>query len=233
VNRTAAYLKYFFYLAYHWNFRLAATIIYYEIKGERKYRLHTLGIDDLKGTVSEADRKNASIYQPVNYFIAEWLFSQLSYHDIVNGTFLDAGCGKGRAMVLAAFAGFKTVRGIDISPKLCHDAINLLDSLQTQFPDTNFEISCCDAQNYQIADDITVLFLFNPFNKKIMIPFIEHVKNSLQRKPRNIKLLYANPECGDLWEDAGFVKIASKQKLNWLHGQVYIFRSDLNEKAGN
>jgi SAM-dependent methyltransferase len=221
LKKIVPYFNYFFYLAYHWNVRLAATIIYYEIKGEHKYGLDTIGVDDLRNSVSEADRKNASIYQPVNYFIAEWLFSWLSKEDIKDGAFLDAGCGKGRALVMAAHAGFATIRGIDISPKLCNEAITLIDKKQASFPDASFEIICCDAKSYSIPDDTSVLFLFNPFNKKIMLPFIEQVQKSLARKPRTIKLLYANPECGDLFENAGFKRTASIQKLHWIYGDIF------------
>jgi SAM-dependent methyltransferase len=223
LKRISAYLQYFFYLAYHWNVRLAAFIMYYEVKGERKYGLDTIGVDDLSSSVGEADRLNASIYQPVNYYIAGWLFSQLDKEDIMHGAFLDAGCGKGRALVMAAHTGFSTIRGVDISPKLCNEAITLIDSKQATFPDVMFDIVCGDAKSYCIPDDTSVIFLFNPFNKKIMASFIEQVKESLARKPRKLKLLYANPECGDLWESAGFKKTASTQKLHWLFGEVFTY----------
>ncbi len=74
--RLMEYLRYFFFLAFHWNVRLAFFILFYEIRGERKFGTSTTGVDDLLDSVSESDRRHASIYQPVNFFIAEWLFTK-------------------------------------------------------------------------------------------------------------------------------------------------------------
>ena len=42
------YIKYFTYLAFNWNIKIAWTIIFQEIKGERKYGINTTGADELK-----------------------------------------------------------------------------------------------------------------------------------------------------------------------------------------
>ncbi len=220
VRKLTAYLKYFFYLGWHWNFRLAATILYYEIKGEEKYGIQTTGIDDLSDSVSEKDRKGASIYQPVNYFIAGWLFEQLDAEDKTGKSFMDAGCGRGRAMAMAAANGFKTIFGFDISPRMCYEAMPNIESIQKQFPDTRISLECTDARAVDIPADCSVIFLFNPFDKTIMEPFIKKVIQSLTRHPRPLKILYANPECRQLWEEAGFKPVASIKKLKWLQGLV-------------
>lgn len=227
-SQIPAYLKYFFYLGWNWNFRLALAILYYELKGEKKYGIQTIGIYDLSTSVSGKDRKHASIYQPVNYYIGEWLFSTLSNDDIKGNAFLDAGCGRGRVMAMAAWHGFKKVYGFDISPRLCNEAIQNMDILQPSYPDTEFEAQCIDARHITIEANISVIFLFNPFDKKIMKDFIERVLESLDKNPRNLKILYANPECRDLWEGAGFKATHQKDKLYWLQGLVLEYKPDKN-----
>jgi SAM-dependent methyltransferase len=224
-----SYFKYFFYLGWNWNFRLASAILYYEIKGEKKYRISTIGTYDLNTSVSEKDRKHASIYQPVNYYIGEWLFKQLEDQDIRSKSFLDAGCGKGRAMVMAAHFGFKEVSGFDISPKMCNEAITNINKVQCQFPGTKFEVVCSDARTAIISDNIGVIFLFNPFAKIIMKVFITRVMDSLKKNPRNLMVLYANPECRDLWEAAGFEPINQIEKLYWLQGLVLFYQPPLEK----
>ncbi|HSK12525.1 MAG TPA: class I SAM-dependent methyltransferase, partial [Phnomibacter sp.] len=160
-----AYLKYFFYLAWHWNIKLAYTIIFYEIKGERRYGIDTTGTYDLTTSVSKKDRKHASVYQPVNYYIGEWLFSQLDTNDIEGVSFMDAGCGKGRAMVMAAYHGLNKVIGFDISPRLCAQTVATIEKVEMRYPDVTFEVECKDARDVIIPNDLGVLFLFNPFNK--------------------------------------------------------------------
>lgn len=223
VQKLTAYLKYFFYLGWNWNFRLAATILYYEIKGEKKYGIYTTGIDDLVDSVPEKDLESASIYQPVNYFIAEWLFAQLCENEKTGKSFMDAGCGRGRVMAMAAYNGFKNIFGFDISPKLCYEALPNIKSIQASYPQTVITLECTDARDVEIPQDCSVIFLFNPFDKKIMAPFIQNVMSSLAAKPRSMKILYANPECRQLWEDAGFKPIHSIKKLKWLQGLVLAY----------
>jgi len=102
------YLQYFFYLAWYWNIRLAFFVLYYEIKGEKKYNLKTVGIDDLKKSLHPDDLVHASVYQPINFYTAETLFSTLTPAD-KQTALLDVGCGKGRVLAMAAHHGFGQV----------------------------------------------------------------------------------------------------------------------------
>ncbi|MEO6845381.1 MAG: hypothetical protein ABI184_09415, partial [Ginsengibacter sp.] len=90
------YLKYFYFIARNWNMRLAAFTVYHEIKGENKYHLNTIEIDDLRHQkIESSNLSHASIYQGSNYFIIEKAFEYLkSEHG--NNNILDFGSGKGR-----------------------------------------------------------------------------------------------------------------------------------------
>jgi hypothetical protein len=50
--------------------------------------------------------------------------------------------------------------------------------------------------------------------------FIQKVFESLCRKNRPLKVLYANPQCKQQWLDAGFREIASFIKMRYLQGSV-------------
>ena len=45
--RFFTYTKYFFYLAFNWNLKIAWHIIFKEINGEKKYGINTTGADEL------------------------------------------------------------------------------------------------------------------------------------------------------------------------------------------
>ena len=60
---------------------LAHLIIRHEITGEKKYGIHTIGIDNLSGAVSVEDRKHVSMYKPVNYYTSIRLFDYLQPAD--------------------------------------------------------------------------------------------------------------------------------------------------------
>lgn len=211
------YLRYFLYVAWHWGLNLAIFIIKHEIRGEKKYGISTIGLDSLSGTVSKEDHGHVSTYEPVNFYTAGWLFDQLKN---TNTTFLDVGCGRGRVLVIAAAYGFKNIIGIDFSQKLCNEAAAVCTAIQDKYPGRSVTIICADARRYDIPDSVGVIFLFNPFDASVMSGFIQKVAESLARKKRPLKILYANPQCKDLWLEAGFKETASFVKKRHLKGSV-------------
>jgi SAM-dependent methyltransferase len=213
------YLLYFLYLEWYWGFRLASFIIRYEISGEKKYGIHTLGLRDLPRGLSFKDRKHFSRYEPLNYYTSGRLLNYLKPADFNTG-FLDVGCGKGRLLAMAAAYGFTDITGIDFSRKLCDTAAKVCRSIETKYPNTWFDIECADARYYAIPEAVGVIFLFNPFDAEVMKEFIKKVFESLERKNRPMKILYANPQCKQLWLDAGFVETESFVKLRYLQGSV-------------
>jgi SAM-dependent methyltransferase len=213
------YLLYFFYLAWYWGFRLAHFIVRHEISGEKKYGIRTIGIDTLSGIVSVEDRKHVSKYEPVNYYTSSRLFDYLQPADFTT-TFLDAGCGKGRLLAMGAAYGFTDIIGIDLSKKLCDTAATVCRSIKTKYPNTSITIKCVDARYYCIPETVGVIFLFNPFDEVVMNEFIKKVSESLHLKNRPLKVLYANPQCKQLWLEAGFKEIASFVKMKYLQGSV-------------
>src|SRR6478609_9433477 len=95
------YIKYFFFIAYNWNIGIAWYIIKQEIRGEKKFGINTTGADQLKKLEKKGiDITHATIYMPVSYDLLEDIFKQLNIEDYNH--FLDLGCGKGRAMCIAA-----------------------------------------------------------------------------------------------------------------------------------
>lgn len=213
------YISYFLYCWWHWGLRLACFVIWHEITGERKYGIRTTGTDGLKGVVSEEDRDFITMYEPINYYSAERLFAELQPEDRQAG-FLDVGCGKGRVLAIAAVEGFKEIHGVEFAPALCSASAAVKDDLEARFPGVSVTINCIDARYYSIPESVGVIFLFNPFNDRIMTTFIQQVMETLQRKERPLKILYANPVSKELWLEAGFKETASFVKMSFLQGSV-------------
>jgi len=224
MNSTLAYIRYFFYLAWHWSFPLALFIVRREIKGEKLYNHFSTGIDDLTNSVSENDRLHASLYQPVNFYTAEKLFKLLP-KDCPKQAILDGGCGKGRALAIAAHFGYKRLYGFDISAEMVMYANSSLSHLFSVDPELSVELEVADAANYIVPDAVDTIFLFNPFDAFIMRPFISRVKESLIRSPRKLWILYANPVHKDLWIGAGFLETNHFIKMHWLEGSILFYQS--------
>ena len=219
MQQSLIYFRYFLYLAWHWSLPLAWFIIRHEIKGEKKYNHFSCGIDDLTNSVSANDRLHASLYQPVNFYTAEKLFALLP-DKYPRNVLLDAGCGKGRVIAMAAHYGFGKMIGFDISPQLCMQAIDTLSVVAKQYPGTSINIDVADAADYEMEDDVDTIFIFNPFDNHIMKPFVGAVMQSIARRQRHISVMYANPVHKQTWIDAGFMELHHFQKMQWLEGSI-------------
>ena len=200
----------------NWSFPLAFFSIYKEITGERKYDLSTVELDRLKMIAVKGENINhASIYQACNYFILEKGFNYLrSIHE--NGNITDFGCGKGRAMAVAAHYGFRNITGIDFAKALCNAAEQNIKKIKSLYPSAKFNIINDDVVNYKIKNDQTVFFFFNPFDEIIMLKVVKDILSSLKEKERKIYIMYANPVHKEIFLSAGFKEEYYLKKLAYL-----------------
>jgi len=215
MKKSLAYIKYFFYLAYNWNVKIALHIIRQEIKGEKKYGITTTGADELKSLEAKGiDTEHATIYMPVSYDILETVFEQVPAG--ANQHFLDIGCGKGRAMCVAAHKGFTSLTGIDFSKEFCAAAAANLSITRQKFPGLRYSVINNDAFYFEIPPDVDVIFMFNPFDEIIMDGVAENILESFEMQPRKITLIYANPLHKEKLTAVGFKQIFYAQKMQYL-----------------
>jgi predicted RNA methylase len=221
------YIKYFFFIARNWNLRLAFFTVYHEIKGEKKYNIHTTKIDNLQNEkIESSNLDHASIYQGTDYFLVEKAFEYLK-SEKANNHIIDFGSGKGRIMVVAAYYGFKYITGIDFSSSLCREAEYNIEKIKPFFPATNFKIICDDATNYAIENDTNVFFFFNPFDEVIMLQVVKNILYSLKQKPRKVFVVYINPLHKEIFLSAGFEEEYYFMKMKYLEFSIL---SKQNEK---
>jgi SAM-dependent methyltransferase len=163
-----------------------------EIQGEKKYGIDTTGADELRKLKAKGvDISHSTIYMPVSYQVIETALAHLPAAN--KNHFLDIGCGKGRALSVAAFYGFKKITGIDLSKKFCEDALQNLELIKQKVPVLNYEVITADAAAFSIPDDVDCIFLFNPFDNTIMEKVLDNINVSRRQKPRTINIIYANP----------------------------------------
>ena len=215
------FFRYFIYITFHWNLKIAWHIIQLEIKGEKKYGIDTTGADELQHLEKKGiDTGHATIYMPASYDLLERVFDNLPvtrrHH------FLDIGCGKGRALCIAAHHGFAKVTGIDFSKKLCTAAEMNLSKTQLQVPSLQYEIINNDAFYFEIPADVDCIFLFNPFDEVIMSGVVNNIVESLANAPRKLLVVYANPLHKELFEEEGFEEIYYSKEMKYLELSILI-----------
>ena len=213
------FISYFFYLASNWNLRIAWHIVGKDIKGEKEYSIHTTGADELQNLEAKGiDISHATIYMPASYDLLEAVFTEIKQYRPQH--FLDIGCGKGRAMCVAAHHGFKQVTGIDFSKELCNNAKENLEITKKKFPSLSYRVINNDAFYYEIPADIDCIFLFNPFDEIIMHGVIENIDASLEEFPRDLYIIYLNPLHKKQFIKNGYKEIFYTKRLKYLEGSV-------------
>lgn len=224
-----AYIRYFYFLLVNWNIRIAWFMIGQEIKGEKKYGINTTGADELKKLEDKGiDITHATIYMPVSYGLLEEIFTQLNFNlssvalakEEPLNHFLDIGCGKGRALCVAAHQGFKKVTGIDFSKELCDIAKANLALTKQKIPTLQFNVINNDAFYFEIPDDVDCIFFFNPFDEIIMSAVVNNIFESLQNNPRNLYIIYVNPLHKELFLKAGYTETWHSKKMKYIEAVI-------------
>jgi SAM-dependent methyltransferase len=105
--------------------------------------------------------------------------------------FVDIGCGAGRVVGQAARRDFRRVIGVEISPDLIAQAQRYVDEQRKKRAPVEFVTA--DATRWQLPDDVTIVFLNNPFVGSILQAVVDNVVASLERADRSMQVVYANP----------------------------------------
>ncbi|WP_336209064.1 class I SAM-dependent methyltransferase [Nonomuraea sp. LPB2021202275-12-8] len=166
-----------------------------------RQRLSRLLYDQRYGvsTADFADLADFGLDHPerVYYSPAHWgtLRRALPPRDVgERDVFVDLGAGKGRmALEAASSYPFRRVIGVELSPELTEVARANLASTRLRVRAGSVEFVQSDALEFAIPDDVSVVFLNNPFRGAIFAMAMERLIASADRCPRPITLVYFNP----------------------------------------
>ena len=214
------YIRYFFFIMWNWNMRLAVFTLYHEIRGETKYGLDTARLNMLTHTAVQGNNlQHAEVYQGASYFLLEHMFTQL--RALRPGkSFIDMGCGKGRALTVAAYYGFQYITGVDFARDLCEEAAQNCKKLLKKFPALNSRVICADAAGYKFDENIDTIYFFNPFDQIVMAQVVRNILESLSRHPRSLFVVYLNPQHKILFLKAGFKEAYYIKKMNFVEASI-------------
>jgi len=110
------------------------------------------------------------------------------WHDV----FLDCGAGMGRACILAAMYPFAKVIGVEVLPELVDICRQNIAKVRHRLQCKRIEVVMHDAVSYKLPDEVTVLYLFNPFHGTGMKAVFEAVRSSLVSTPRPFTVMFLN-----------------------------------------
>lgn len=141
-------------------------------------------------------------YEPIMHYSFNRMLDEIDWN-WNESIFIDIGCGKGAAILLATRYNFKKYIGVELSPLLaeeCHKNIQKF----TRKKKISYIIYNRDATTYEIRDDINVFYFFNPFGPPVLKKVLNNIELSLKRNPRKIIILYFNAMDLPIMLDRGY-----------------------------
>ena len=111
-----------------------------------------------------------------------------------NTVFVDFGCGKGRALLLAAEFGIKKVKGIEFCDKLSSIALNNIQRYSDKYNTSSveFEVINNDMSLYNLDELDNLFYFYNPCDEYILDKVIHNIIDSFSEAPRRGTIVYQN-----------------------------------------
>lgn len=159
------------------------------------------------GSGASSDRWNTAYYG-IGVSVFHQVMSQVPLACVRGATFLDLGCGKGRALLLAAAYPFREVIGVEIAPTLHQIACANAVSFAAAHPEAPpIRVLLHDAARFELPPGPLVLYLYHPFCRPVLEQVVANLERSLGDQPRSIAVVYINDELRDVLDGAGFLRV--------------------------
>jgi SAM-dependent methyltransferase len=187
---------------------------------DRQYGVDTSGLVwsvDLK-TGSRSDAWNTAYYG-IGPSVFHHVMAQVPGPLLRGATFIDLGCGKGRAVLLASEYPFAQAIGVEIAPQLHRIAVENIGrynaarhvkerTLEGRSDLAPMSVLLQDAAEYRFPAGPLVVYLYHPFCRPVLDQVVRNLGRSLTESPRNAAVVYINHELRDVLDRAPYLQQA-------------------------
>lgn len=197
-------------------------------------RALSTAVDRRLGVVTTDEQVAATLGLDIGLFRRTWrslgwlgtwrLLRRLDAH--ADQVLLDIGCGAGRVVVGAMGRPFGRVIGIEIDPAFAELAAR--NVARRRGGRCRGEIVVADATEYEVPSDVTVVYLYNPFQGAVFARTLEQIIASHRAAPRELRLVYANPVEHDLVIGSGAWELVDGFRLAWRPGREWARTQQIN-----
>jgi len=115
--------------------------------------------------------------------------------------FLDYGSGKGSAIIHAKDIGFKEAIGVEFAQELHEIAESNIAKMKLK----NVQSIYADATTYSLPLNVSVVYLFNPFDEMVMSKLVENILKEKENLKGDVYLIYKNASCDILKNSLEFI----------------------------
>ena len=142
-----------------------------------------------RGLVWQKDEGYAyGLYRPTAWLTLQQLFRRLEVGP--EDVFLDVGSGMGRVLLVAARHPFKRVIGVEQNVEMTEIARGNVERSRRRLRCQDVELVAGDVLDWPIPDDLTLVYLYCPFPEQVLERFMERLLASVDRSPREVRLIY-------------------------------------------
>jgi hypothetical protein len=163
------------------------------------------GLEETNGIVA-ADQLGFDHPEHMRYEASSWTWLRRALRRRKvksDDVFVDFGSGKGRVVWQAAQYRFARVVGVEISPQLNDVARRNIEGGRKRLKCGDVELVTADATEFEVPDDMTVAYFYSPFEGDVFRQVLRNIVESVDRRPRKVTMIYANPVLADEVEAVG------------------------------
>ncbi len=179
---------------------------------DRQYDVDTSGLVwgvDLK-TGSPSDAWNTAYYG-IGPSVFHHVMARVPESLRRSATFIDLGCGKGRAVLLASEYPFAEVIGVEIAPQLhriaAENVARYAVARRAEARDVApMRVLLEDAANYRFPSGPLLVYLYHPFCRPVLEKVLRNLGRSLSEEPREAAVIYINHELRDALDRAPYLQ---------------------------
>jgi len=108
----------------------------------------------------------------------------------INDVLMDVGCGKGRVISFWLSQKLKnTIYGVELDPEIANNTAQRFKHF------SNVKIFAGDITQIHIPENITLFYLYSPFNLTVMKKFKDTIDSKF-----GIRIVYYNPDCISIFQ---------------------------------
>ena len=177
-----------------------------------------LALHGSDGFHGAAKLKTSALWNTAYYGIAPSVFDAAmtltGVTDWSHFTFLDVGCGKGRALLLASRFPFLAILGVELDPALAAIAQRNISSFHEDWQQCHaLEARAMDATELAFPGTPLLLYLYHPFLAPVLRRVLRRLERSVKQNPREIWLIYINPEAAFALKSFPFLREVARASL--------------------
>lgn len=136
----------------------------------------------------------------------------------------DFGCGKGAAVTCFLDYGFVRGGGIEYEPQLYSTFVDNMKRLGI----SSNQVECLEGDAAELEtelDKYNWFYFWAPFDEQVFKKVIVHLEESVERRKRNVHIIYSNPQCHELFDESKVFKLTNQFTIPTRQRVVNVYKN--------